>query len=101
MNRDVFVIPADISREGAWGSNQLIRDGLGKLTTSADDILCEYEGLDVIQSNQLEIRSFDQPIQERIYQSLTEQPLLIDEISEKVSISSTSITMHLSLLEVK
>ena len=38
MNRDVFVIPADISREGAWGSNQLIRDGLGKLTTSADDI---------------------------------------------------------------
>ncbi len=30
-NRDVFVIPADISRENARGSNALIRDGLGKL----------------------------------------------------------------------
>ena len=66
-NRDVFVIPADVTREGARGSNALIRDGLGKLILGAEDILTEYQMSNV---DTLTTIKFDDENHEKVYKIL-------------------------------
>ncbi len=69
-NRDVFVIPADMTRSTAIGSNRLIRDGLGKLITEANDILSEYQIVDKQLSLLSQKPSFSDPVQEALYEIL-------------------------------
>lgn len=90
-NRDVFVIPADITREGARGSNALIRDGLGKLIMSADDILSEYQIVDKQLSLLTTLKpDFTDPIQENLYEILCRDScgidILVDQSGHEISL---------------
>jgi DNA processing protein len=101
-NRDVFVIPADMTREGALGSNRLIRDGLGKLITSSEDILSEYQIVD----RQLSLLStlkpdFTDPLHESLYEALCMDALGIDDLSEKLGIDTLSLMNALSIMEIE
>lgn len=49
FGRDVFATPGDITKTTSNGTNALIRDGQAKLTTSAGDILGEYETTGFVQ----------------------------------------------------
>lgn len=83
-NRDVFVLPADITREGAQGSNALIRDGLGKLILSANDILSEYQLVDKQLSLLSTMRpDFTDKIQEKLYEILCRDCLTIDALVDQ------------------
>ena len=42
QGRDVFAIPGRVSDELSMGTNNLIREGLAKITLSAEDVLEEY-----------------------------------------------------------
>ncbi len=101
-NRDVFVIPADITREGARGSNALIRDGLGKLILSADDILSEYQIVDKQLSLLTTMRpEFADEIQEKIYEILCRDSLVIDVLAEQTGYELTQIMNALGSMEIE
>jgi predicted Rossmann fold nucleotide-binding protein DprA/Smf involved in DNA uptake len=75
------VIPADITREGARGGNALIRDGLGKLILTADDILSEYQIVDRQLSLLTIMRpEFSDEIQEKLYEILCRDACSIDAL---------------------
>lgn len=100
-NHDVFVIPADINREGARGSNMLIRDGLGKLITSAEDILSEYQIVDK-QMSMLSTRpDFDDPVCAELYDILCMDSLGIDTLTDKLGRDTTTIVNALALMEIE
>jgi DNA processing protein len=101
-NRDVFVIPADITRTGALGSNSLIRDGLGKLITSTEDILSEYQVVD----RQLSLLStmrpdFTDQIQESLYEILCRDSVDIDTLSQILQLDSQAIMTALAMMEIE
>jgi DNA processing protein len=101
-NRDAFVIPADITRTGALGSNCLIRDGLGKLITSAEDILSEYQVVD----RQLSLLStmrpeFADPIHESLYEILCRDSVDIDTLAQTLQLDSQTVMMSLAMMEIE
>lgn len=100
-NHDVFVIPADITRIGALGSNRLIRDGLGKLITTADDIFSEYQQADK-QISLLDNRPiFTDSLQNAIYDVLCMDSMGIDNLSEKLEQDMTLILNALAMMEIE
>lgn len=100
-NRDVFVIPADITRTWALGSNQLIRDGLGKLITSADDVLSEYQIVDR-QISLLDNRPvFEDALQNSLYEILCMDSMGIDALSEQLEQDMMTILNALSMMEIE
>lgn len=99
-NRDVFVIPADITRTGALGSNRLIRDGLGKLITSSEDILSEYQIVDKQMSLLSQKPDFSDPLQEILYEMLCMDSLSIDVLSERLQHDTTTIVHALAMMEI-
>lgn len=100
-NRDVFAIPADITRTGALGSNSLIRDGLAKLITSASDILSEYQIVDHQTSLLANRPAFTDPLQASLYDLLCMDSLGIDALTEKLQIDTTTLMNTLSMLEIE
>jgi DNA processing protein len=101
-NRDVFVIPGDITREGARGSNALIRDGLGKLILSADDILSEYQIIDKQLSLLTTMRpDFADEIQEKLYEILCRDACDIDTLSDTTGYEITIIINALGAMEIE
>ena len=101
-NHDVFVIPADITRTGALGSNSLIRDGLGKLITSAEDILSEYQVVD----RQLSLLSTMRPdfadgTQESLYEILCRDSVDIDTLAQSLELDSQAIMTALAMMEIE
>lgn len=100
-NRDAFVIPADITRTGALGSNRLIRDGLGKLITSAEDILSEYQIVDRQTSLLSTMRpDFADPVQESLYEILCRDSVDIDTLAQSLQLDSQTIMMSLAMMEI-
>ena len=100
-NRDVFVIPSDMTRESAIGSNRLIRDGLGKLILGHEDILSEYEIVDKQLSMMTTMKpTFAHPIEESIYDMLCLDSLGIDMLAEKLNLDMPALMLHLSSLEI-
>lgn len=101
-NRDVFVIPSDITRESALGSNRLIRDGLGKLILSHEDILSEYEIVDKQLSMLTTMKpAFAHPIEESIYDMLCLDSLGIDTLAEKLDLDTQTLMIYISSLEIE
>lgn len=99
-NRDVFVIPADITRITALGSNRLIRDGLGKLITSSEDILSEYQIVDKQLSLLANRPVFEDPLHTSLYDILCTDSLSVDIIADKLQTDTTTIMTALALMEI-
>lgn len=99
-NRDVFVIPADITRISALGSNRLIRDGLGKLITDAEDIMSEYQIVDRQMSLLSSTPIFADPVQTALYELLCRDSLGIDMIFEKLQLDTGAIMTALAMMEI-
>jgi len=47
FGRDVFALPGEITKAMSIGTNAIIRDGQAKLILSAEDILSEYQSVEV------------------------------------------------------
>lgn len=89
-----------MTRSTALGGNRLIRDGLGKLITEANDILGEYQIVDKQLSLLSHKPSFSDPIQEALYELLCRDALGIDTLAEKLQIETLVIMNALSLMEI-
>lgn len=89
-----------MTRMSALGSNRLIRDGLGKLVTEANDILSEYQIVDKQLSLLTQKPIFSNALQESLYELLCMDALGIDSLSERLQVDTLSIMNALSLMEI-
>lgn len=95
------MIPADINRQGALGSNALIRDGLGKLIITAQDILNEYEIADQQLSLLASKPEFDDPLQATLYDILCRDTQSVDALVEIINQEAPTIINALAMMEIE
>lgn len=100
-NRDVFALPADITRTTALGSNALIRDGLAKLITTTSDILSEYQIIDKQMSLLTSKPLFSDPFQSALYEVLCMDSQGIDSLTDKLQSDPTTIINALAMMEIE
>ncbi|MDD5495783.1 MAG: DNA-processing protein DprA [Candidatus Omnitrophica bacterium] len=115
QGRDVFAVPGKISSTTSSGTNELIKDG-ARLDQSADDIM---EELSLVEINPLsgdEKTGKDEAIarktksyiynsltedERKIYKSLSDEPLYIDELLSKAGVERQRASKVLLNLELK
>lgn len=119
-NRDVFAVPRDISRTELLGTNIIIQEG-AKLVNSPKDILCEYPYFEKVPPVKYEIiqteineyrvssKSEDREIdldglndgEKSIAKLLQNSDMQVDELSRKLEIPVSEISVQLTMLEMK
>ena len=96
--KDLFAIPGDIFHLNSVWTNNLIKTGQAKLTTSVNDILEEYN-YKVIDTKKEVI--LENEIQKNIFELLKYNlSLSIDEILEKTWFDYGVLSLNLSLMEL-
>ncbi|MCX8105108.1 MAG: DNA-processing protein DprA [Ignavibacterium album] len=103
QNREVFAVPGNLGVRQSEGTNLLIQRGEAELIISAEDILTELELKlkPVIGKNIPKPEKDLNMFEEKIYNSLTDEPLHIDKISEITNLSTSDCLVHLLSLEFK
>jgi DNA processing protein len=103
-NREVFAVPGSIFSLSSMGTNTLIRAG-AKIVTSVQDIL---EELPVTRKNKILEESVlrDPNIslseeEEKIFQTLSHEPLHVDKIIKATKLETPSVISALTMLEIK
>jgi DNA processing protein len=82
--RDVFALPADITRKGSDGCNHLIKNGIAKLVMSPEDIFLEYDIGSKVTAKEINKIEFENEEHEYIYKILIEESFFSDEIAVKL-----------------
>jgi DNA processing protein len=103
QNRELFAVPGNITEKSSAGTNKLIRDGQAKLVQSVDDILLELQTpLKAILKNipQKTVPQFS-VFEQKIYDALSDEPIHIDQISDRTGLSSSDTLVQLLGLEFK
>ncbi|MGK2848668.1 MAG: DNA-processing protein DprA [Minisyncoccota bacterium] len=105
-NREVFAVPGSIFSPTSIGTHALIRSG-AKIVTSVQDILEELP----LTRSLLTTNSSAPPlshtipglsdIEQQILQNLSHEPIHVDKIIKAVRLETSSVTVALSLLEIK
>ena len=97
-NREVMVLPANITQEVSMGGNRLIRDSKAHPVTCVEDVFNIMGASAAIQSGHPHGLTNDE---EKIYALLKKAPLPIDNIPAHVGLKISKITTILSMLEIK
>lgn len=106
-NRQVFAVPADITRFKSVGTNSLIRDNGAKLVCGSEDILIEYGFLHnskkIVDSNfQLVNRNIElTDMETRIVNYVKVNPIDDDVLAEKFDTSTKILLASLTKLELE
>ncbi len=100
QGRDVFAVPGPIFSPRSEGTNQLIRTGAG-LVTCAGDIL---EALNMsVAASQQEVRTAlpDDPVEMAVLALVGYEPLHIDDLQRRTSMTVHEVSAALAVLELK
>jgi DNA processing protein len=102
QNREVFALPGRINDLKSRGTNRLIQNG-AKLVTSVEDILEEIEPMRKYpkQPQQLKIEFEFEGEEKVVFESLSNEPINIDDLAAKLEKSPYEILPHLLSLELK
>lgn len=104
QNRDVFAIPGPIFSESSKGTNNLIKQG-AKIVASAEDIIEEY--LDSMPHSNKDISTGKLPLldlsedENRILESLSSEPLELDQLLKSANIRANQFNSVLTMLEIR
>ncbi len=106
QGREVFALPGKIDSSTAYGTNGLIKQG-AKLVSSVEDILEEFN-ISVIERTPPEKEPKSEPKKSALsnketflYNLISEQPVLLDEIAEKTEMNIQTLSDILLRLEMK
>jgi DNA processing protein len=98
QNRAVFAVPGPIFSQSSRGANDLIRRG-AKPVSGISDIIEELN-LDLSKPQDQELYTTDDPIESAIIESLTRQPVFIDELVKALKLPVAKVNTALSILEL-
>lgn len=110
QGREVFALPGKIDACNSFGTNGLIKQG-AKLISCVDDILEEFN-LSIIkndkpsiQTNELKIRKENKQSfsaeESLLFNLLSDEPILLDEIVEKTNLSVSNVSGILLRLQLR
>ena len=107
QGRDVFALPGKIDSGNSFGTNGLIKQG-AKLVSCADDIIEEFNIPVTANLNKKDLketnsgsRSYLSGNESLLYNLISDQPVLLDEIVEKTNMSISAISDMLLRLQMK
>ena len=106
QGREVFALPGKIDSGNSFGTNGLIKQG-AKLVSCADDIIEEFNIPIATNPNKREVKdtSLESSIclsgnESLLYNLISDQPVLLDEIAQNTSIGIPEISRILLKLEI-
>jgi DNA processing protein len=102
QGREVFAIPGNIFSPASKGTNRLIQDG-AKLVMDVNDILSE---LNMAHTNAQTRRAAEQvvpenPLEAKLLQTLSPDPMHIDDLARLCDLPVATISSTLTILELK
>jgi DNA processing protein len=103
QNRDVFAIPGNINSPKSRGTNYLIKNNLAKIATSPEEVLVELglaEERMLFTEDEISA-SFEDQVDNNIYESITNEPKHIDALSEELNLDISELLYRLLNLEFK
>jgi len=103
QNREVFAVPGNLGVKQSEGTNQLIQRGEAKLIRNAEDVLIELELKlkPVVGKNIPKVHVDLNLFEQKIIDSLKNDPQQIDKIAELTKITTSDCLVNLLSLEFK
>lgn len=98
INRDVFVVPGNISNLNFRGSHGLIRDG-AMLVDHPDQIL-ESMGIEAPPEPEPSLSQLT-PTQQRLLEQLGDEPLPVEALVEKTGLDAADLLGELTMMEIE
>ncbi len=95
QGKNVFSIPGQINNSIAQGTNYLIKNNLGKMTLSAEEIIGNHK---ILQENLFE--SLD-PLENEIIKLLKIESLSVDELSKKLDKSVVETGIKIGMMSLQ
>jgi DNA processing protein len=96
QGRDVMAVPGNITSKLSEGTNELLRDGAGVIT-SISDILHTLN----ISESMLNIQPKLAPEEKIVYDMLGPQPVSVEEIIDKTQFQAQTVSGILTIMELK
>ncbi len=96
--KDIFTPPWDIFRQNSIWCNNLIVSSQAKMVLSPNDVLCEYNILNNLNSKK--DLKFSDELEKNIYNILLIESLNIDEIAFKINLDISSVLLKITILEL-
>lgn len=99
QNREVYAVPGDITAKRSLGTNKIIRNGIAKLLTSAEEVL-EDLGYVINQKEERKIK-FDSDVERDVFHLLSDSKKTIDEIGIALGLDISEVLRTLTSMELK
>ncbi len=99
QQRDVFAVPGNINAEKSKGTNFLIKESIAAPALSAEQILKEIGVADLSSDNNQVKIEFSDAEEKIIYDTLSHEPIHIDNISEQSGIEMSQLLVKLLNME--
>ena len=100
QGREVFAVPGDIYKPSSKGTNRLIKSGAHPLT-KPEEVL-EILNLDLVSRQDSAAAQLpEDEVEKIVFQALSKQPVHIDDLQARCSLSVSSINAALAMLELK
>jgi len=98
--RDVFAVPGSVLSESSRGCNRLIANGAHP-AISPDELLCALDLNRIVPSIQMRMAIPDSPVEAKILDALSSEPLHIDLLRAKVNLPVEEVSGALAMMELK
>ena len=99
QNREVYAVPGDITANRSLGTNKIIRKGVAKLLTSAEEVL-EDLGYVINEEEKKKVK-FDSDVEKDIFHLLSDSKKTIDEIGLALGLEISEVLRTLTSMELK
>ena len=101
QGREVFAVPGPITSEQSTGANNVIKRGLGKLVTCAQDVLDELNLGPIERQAELVEQLPEDPMEALLLEQLGSEPIHVDEVSRLIQRPVHETAAAMATLELK
>ncbi len=101
QGREVFAVPGPITSEQSTGANNVIKRGLGKLVTCAQDVLDELNLGPIERQAELVEQLPEDPMEALLLERLGSEPIHVDELSRLIQQPVHETAAAMATLELK
>ena len=101
QGREVFAVPGPITSERSVGANNVIKRGLGKLVSCAEDVLDELNLGPIERQAELAERLPEDPVEALLLEQIGGEPIHVDELSRLIQQPVQETAAAMAMLELK